>query len=357
MNKSSKIFISYSWHDKVIVNKIDNDFESMGISLIRDIKDLENYTSIKKFMKKISGSDFVIIVISEAYMKSKNCMFEILELFKDEKCKKRIIPIILEDAKSKIYSNDATSKYIKYWEKQYKDIFESWKSIPPEENVEISENLRIIKNIKCNIGVFIKTLQDLKTPSLDELQNKKYEAILLKINHIKKKNTQQIKRRNFNPEVFNKSVELLNNVDDKIFATQLSLFSTPSELGDWLLSKLEPESEYSKGWMSRSYRGDRTILLAKIIKEMDGFSENAKRIRDRLIDTIVNRPFIYDWEFNDWECELINTLVEALKIIGDDASLHALYSRSISDSPEAGNRVREECKFALDSIGYKPKKV
>jgi hypothetical protein len=70
MNK--KIFISYCWKNETIVDEIDKSFEKDGIKLTRDKRDTEYKVSIKEFMKKIRSTDSVFMVVSDAYLKSKN---------------------------------------------------------------------------------------------------------------------------------------------------------------------------------------------------------------------------------------------------------------------------------------------
>ena len=43
-------------------------------------------------MKKVSKQDYVLILISDHFLKSSNCMYEILELFKSEQFEKKILP-------------------------------------------------------------------------------------------------------------------------------------------------------------------------------------------------------------------------------------------------------------------------
>ena len=78
------IFISYSWEDEKTTNKLDNFFRNKKIELIRDKKELSYKSNIKEFMKKIRKSDFTILLISDSYLKSMPCMYELLEFIKDD---------------------------------------------------------------------------------------------------------------------------------------------------------------------------------------------------------------------------------------------------------------------------------
>ena len=79
-----QIFISYSWKDKKIVDEVDKDFMALGITLVRDIRDTEFKDSLRQFMKRIRTFDFAIVIVSDSFLKSKNCLIEILEFIKDD---------------------------------------------------------------------------------------------------------------------------------------------------------------------------------------------------------------------------------------------------------------------------------
>lgn len=115
-----KIFLSYSWKDKDLADDIDKKFESIGISLLRDVRDIGYTQSIKEYMKKIRKSDFAMVIISDDYLKSINCMYEMLEFIKDESYKKRILPIIKTNAC--IFDSNDRISYIKYWENRFEEL-------------------------------------------------------------------------------------------------------------------------------------------------------------------------------------------------------------------------------------------
>ena len=73
MNKT--IFISYSWKDKELVDKIEKNLEPItqmnSISLIRDTRDLEYNESVEDFMKRVKDEDYVLMLITDNYLKSR----------------------------------------------------------------------------------------------------------------------------------------------------------------------------------------------------------------------------------------------------------------------------------------------
>ena len=56
---------------------------SRGIDILRDVTGLGLGESIIRFMQKIGSSDRVIVILSEKYLKSPYCMFELLEVWRN----------------------------------------------------------------------------------------------------------------------------------------------------------------------------------------------------------------------------------------------------------------------------------
>jgi hypothetical protein len=76
-DKIPNIFLSYSWKDRDIADEIDNDFKAVGITFRRDERDAKYRTSIKEFMDTVGKHDYVVMLISDDYLRSANCMYEV----------------------------------------------------------------------------------------------------------------------------------------------------------------------------------------------------------------------------------------------------------------------------------------
>ena len=119
---NSEIYISYAWggDSEKLVNQIDQEFQERGVNFIRDKKDLGFKGRIKEFMRDIGKGKFVIVVISDKYLKSANCMFELIEVSKNGQFYQRILPILLQDAQ--IYDPVKRLTYIQYWENKINEL-------------------------------------------------------------------------------------------------------------------------------------------------------------------------------------------------------------------------------------------
>jgi hypothetical protein len=95
------IFISYGWggESENIANQIDQAFNEKGVTIIRDKREMAFKGRIRDFVERIGRGKCVIIIINEKYLKSQNCMFELLEIAKHHTFVDRIFPIVLDDAR------------------------------------------------------------------------------------------------------------------------------------------------------------------------------------------------------------------------------------------------------------------
>jgi len=175
----NKIFISYCWKNESIVNEIDESFAKDGVTLVRDKRNTEYKDSFKEFMKTIRSTDSVLMIVSDAYLKSRNCMYEVLETLKDENYKERIYPIVLSDAK--IYSPAQRLEYLDYWKTEYSSLKESISKYSPEEVISVTTDLKIMRDINSSIVDFISIVSDLKNIPLDRLKKSQFNEIKQKL--------------------------------------------------------------------------------------------------------------------------------------------------------------------------------
>ena len=83
-NIPSTVFLSYCWADTEKANVIDDYLKSHKIKVARDVRDIRNWQSLKEFMRGIRNQDYAVLLISDSYLKSINCMFEVLEIMKED---------------------------------------------------------------------------------------------------------------------------------------------------------------------------------------------------------------------------------------------------------------------------------
>lgn len=179
MTEKPTIFISYSWQTMSVADKIFNDFQVIGIPIIKDNQEISYTESIPSFMKRIRSCNYALLLISDNYLKSKNCLYEILELQKDENHWEKILPIVWKD--TKIYSAIDRLTYIKYWEQKTKELESAVENVDPIYCGEIYKEIKLFKDIAFNIDSFLKKISESLHFSPEDIIERNYEPIMKKL--------------------------------------------------------------------------------------------------------------------------------------------------------------------------------
>lgn len=168
-----EIFLSYAWggESEKIVNDLDNAFQAKGIVLIRDKRDLGFRGMITEFMQRIGKGKAVVVVISDKYLKSPYCMFELLEIYRNLDFRNRIFPIVLKDAN--IFEAIPKLQYLEYWRSKKNELDDAIMKFGADAITVIGEDYKINKRIFDNYGEIVNILKDINslTPDMHQADN------------------------------------------------------------------------------------------------------------------------------------------------------------------------------------------
>jgi tetratricopeptide (TPR) repeat protein len=172
---SQRAFISYSWINTDIADQLDKAFKDTGVIIQRDIREISYKDSIRDYMRQVRSADFALLIISDAFLKSPNCMNEVLELFKDENFKNKILPIIVDG--TEIFAPNNQLDYIKYWHEKHSKLELDLKQVIPTDAIELYRTLKHYENIKTSIGDFLNILSEGNHPSFSKLAKRNFQEI------------------------------------------------------------------------------------------------------------------------------------------------------------------------------------
>jgi internalin A len=171
------VFISYAWggEREEVVNQIDQALQQRGIKIIRDKRDLRYKGSIKAFMERIGQGNCVIVVISDKYLRSPNCMFELVEIAENKQFHDRIFPIVLAGAN--IYDPVKRIEYVKHWEVKRAELAEAMKSLDPANLQGIREDMDLYDRIRDKVSGLTSILKDKNTLTPDMQRESNFSEI------------------------------------------------------------------------------------------------------------------------------------------------------------------------------------
>lgn len=219
-----EIYISYAWEKQEdgtnwppILKNLYDELISNNFKVQIDIQKLKYKDNIKTFMKELGAGRYIICIISEKYLKSLNCMYEVLQMLKYQNFQDRIFPILLSDAK--IYNSSKIIHYLLYWEEKINQLNNEAKSL---SNIAyaapIFEDIEIMNEIRRALAKFGDEIgnMNLLTSETHDISNFKelIEAINSKVEI--DKNTINLKVENYNlkKEVVDLKTQL-ENLNDK----------------------------------------------------------------------------------------------------------------------------------------------
>ncbi len=177
--EQQQVFISYAWggESETVANELQEILEKHKIDLVRDKTDLGFKGLIREFMEKIGQGNLVVLIISDKYLKSKNCMFELMEVERKGEFLDRIFPIVLPDAN--IYDSMGILNYLKYWDQKIKDLNASAKELDNlADTRKVQEDINLYTDIRGAIDDLAAKLGNMNTLTLETMRAKSYQPLV-----------------------------------------------------------------------------------------------------------------------------------------------------------------------------------
>lgn len=172
------VYVSYAWGDgtrsgKVLEALVDRLFESLqasGFTVRRDKMHLEYRDSISDFMGEMGVSPRVIAIISDKYLRSENCMHELIEVWRNLDLQKRLFPIVLSGLK--LHKLSGRIDYVKYWTDQLDQASSEMETLRRENlsTVGVQSQYDRLRRIAQNVDEVLTMLADMNTLTPEKLE-------------------------------------------------------------------------------------------------------------------------------------------------------------------------------------------
>lgn len=195
-NEPSTIFISYAECDTPIVDMIEKGIRKKlkDEILISRYTGLRYKDSFKAFMDTLQDHDYVLIVVSDTYLKRQACMYEVGETLKDHHYKDKLLFVVLSENERRYYGENAPKKigtdiydgapvkleYIEFWKDKYDNLKKTISKIGDyEATSEAAKDLRIIGQIyRKDMGEFLQFLSDENGKDFQKLYENEFRDIV-----------------------------------------------------------------------------------------------------------------------------------------------------------------------------------
>lgn len=155
---SKSIFLSYTNQDKAIVDKIDQCLQNYGYEVVRDIRNLSSWDNLDQFMRSIRKCDYVVPIVSDAYLRRENCLYEIMQLLKDEEYQKKTFPVVIEfptGSGQSMFKPFYILSIVNHWQDEANQFEEALAKIKRENSAELDKRYRQLKQMAQNASEFL----------------------------------------------------------------------------------------------------------------------------------------------------------------------------------------------------------
>lgn len=166
--KKIEIFLSYCQEDKKVVDEVHNILLRYPQINLHMSKNRRLGESKKKNMQTITQMDYIIPFISETYLKTFECMYEVLEIMRDKNYMDKIFPVVIYPG---IYDVVIRVDFVEYWQHEFSKLEKASCRIERKNLGSLIGDLREHQNIAADLADFLGTVSDMDTPQVNEISD------------------------------------------------------------------------------------------------------------------------------------------------------------------------------------------
>lgn len=177
MKTRPTVFISYNQKSASKIADEIQDRISTIATVLRDATTIPDWGNIEDFMKSIQLQDMVVMIITDEYLRSSACMFEVTQAMQNEGWQEHVM-FVVTDSASDIYSPRKWPGYLEYWEKEAEELKNLIESITDKAKaVKLIEEQKKIQQITLNMLDFLGSVKKSKNPGVDVAVERIYSRV------------------------------------------------------------------------------------------------------------------------------------------------------------------------------------
>ena len=128
-------------------------------------------------MQELGKAKAVILIISNKYLRSEYCMFELLQIYENQQFLHRIFPVVLDEVQ--ISKSTDRLELIKFWETQQDQLESKIRELRSLANIQgITDDLNLYGDIRKNIAKFTHILKDINTLNVSTHYEENFKSLV-----------------------------------------------------------------------------------------------------------------------------------------------------------------------------------
>jgi len=173
--KPAEVFLSYAWGDdtpegQTRTKAVDGIYKALaehGFQPVRDRDQIRPGERISPFLARLTSADLVVAVISDKYLRSTYCMYEIYKLWQScqgdsDQMVERIVPILLPEVR--IASFEERAPYLEAWSDRAEKVEALIRKPNLRPGARSWEEVRLIREFAHHVDDILGFLQDVLMP-------------------------------------------------------------------------------------------------------------------------------------------------------------------------------------------------
>ncbi|MEN9610359.1 MAG: hypothetical protein RLZZ628_1173 [Bacteroidota bacterium] len=185
----SKLIIAYCVENQYVVSKIAS---AIATRLPVEKIVFDDKSGIETLKKEVIASPNapVLLLITDNFLKSENCMNDALGVVQDLGQKKRLIPVVADGTYQKADSGEYMSvptsfervsnviQYMNYWQDKYLEL----RRMRPEDEYAHAEKVRVSRGISTDIGEMLRYMRSIDYWAYDQLLARDFAPLFTHLN-------------------------------------------------------------------------------------------------------------------------------------------------------------------------------
>lgn len=172
------VYVSYAWKDaeqNQLVDRLGAACKARGIDLGRDISHIGYGSSIREFMDRLAAAGHVVVVFSDRYLRSRYCLYELREIWRNGHFRARVSPIILRGTS---LEPEDWAVYLEYWERKKKRLGEALNKLDREYTGPLNQVVDDYAEFRRLIADWLATVCDMNALDPDVHLNTDFAALI-----------------------------------------------------------------------------------------------------------------------------------------------------------------------------------
>jgi internalin A len=188
--REPQVFVSFAWGDDTpegrqrakLVDDLCVGLARQGVKVRRDRDEIQPGDLISEFMDRLADGDRILAVISDKYLRSDYCMYELFRIWRNcadqpRRFVRKVIPLILPDAK--LGSLEGRLNRSIYWKEQEENLKSKIESQVDAVGTELFRKYKLIGEFAHNTSNMLEHLVDKLQPrDLDRQAKEGFKELL-----------------------------------------------------------------------------------------------------------------------------------------------------------------------------------